>query len=229
MQRLNFRFQKGAALAAEVLSERLNAMVSAINERTPYPGTGLGFQSAGGGFCYTTPARGRASGASLGFTVRHVSDGDFSVSPSQVFGVEVNSGTVPNVDGDLLTADPAPTLAVTGGQTVYLKISLEPVAAGAGPNYFIDPDDYNAVSATLAEDVEIVAADDNSGAQEGAVNATTGALTNAIALIPLASVASSLVDGETVYTVTQLMNGPAAVHYCGGKITVRPPIIVGQL
>lgn len=217
------RFKAGEPLLDQVTADRLNTMVDAINARTPQPGVGTRLVAAGGGFSYSTSASGRGGGRSLGFDVSHTGDGEFSVLPSLVFGVEANTGTVPNIGGTLITNSPAPTVTATGGDLIYLKISLEPVAEGTSPGYFISPDSFSTPAgyATLADTVEIVS---SGTAVAGTVNASDATTTTMVALLPLASVASS---GDS-FTVTQLMNGPVAVHYCSGQLDLRPPIYIQE-
>lgn len=147
----------------------------------------------------------------LGFTVTSTGTA-VAVTPSVITGLNTSFIT-PTMGGSELYADPAPSATPAADQWVFVRIEIEPVAEGSGP-YTMSETSFTFESAT------IVLADDDSGAQQPAVDVDDGTLTNGIYLFPLAKLdADSKVLWQSLY-------GPFAAAWCPAGLKISAPVIL---
>jgi hypothetical protein len=112
---------------------------------------------------------------------------------------------IPEMDGSLLTATPAPTLTATGAGSVYAKVTWEPAAADDGFGGFI-------ASGGSVDEVEIIfstSAPSNTAAEVD--NVTGSPTTNGVYHWRMAVIGVN----ESVYSVTLGKTGNRDVILCG--------------
>lgn len=203
------RFESGRPLASQVTAARLNAMVDAINARTPQPGAGTFMSQDATGFSYSAKRQaGTGGGVTPGFKLRggvEAGVGGFYIEPSVVSGF--TSPVVPVYSGTSLTEDPLITGGMAGvPRTVYLKITTTTESAavpGVSDAYYIS-------GATLNGDITITFTDES---QRASINTSTGAITqHCVCSVPIGT-ATRNGTGEK-YTVDQTLYGPLACVMC---------------
>lgn len=215
------QFEEGHPFFEQVTAARLNAMIAAIEARTPRPGVNTLLFADAAGFSYSGN-QGGTSGGTLGFTLSAAAGG-VTVSPSVVTGFD--TVYMPETDeGDRLDDTVAPIITFSGEETIYLKFEMEPLGVlipGITPDtYLLDEADNDLVDSKI-----LVVAEKEEDEQLAAINSTTGVSTaTGVYYIPLGKATNT---GGNVTGVINYMHGPIACRLCyTGIVSISPPVIV---
>ncbi len=218
------RFKKGGFIEDQVTADRLNALIDAIEARTPQTGVGTVLEWNSGGFSYSAGKGGRGFSQRLGFQVYAAADdtdNGVRVAPSVVSGVSTVAA-IPEIDGDPITDDPAPILDLTEDTLFWiaLKMTVIPETEEVESGVYQIKADAGLLSGDISVESYASVAAMDADTQDPTINSSTGAVTaNGIYVLPLAIRGA---DGS----VTQAgFYGPIGVRMCAsGKLQVSSPV-----
>lgn len=215
-------FEPGGDLLEEVTAGKLNRIVSAVRERTPHRGVGTMLRQDSGGFSYNAgPGGGKNAPFTPGFYCSVVDDNGVQkvgITPSVVF---LNSAYVPeNESGKALDDDDPPLFSISGTQTLYIRVEIQPhttIIPGSSPDAYAIS---NGAFTVAGGNVTITTTEENQWAE---ISATTGEVgQNHIVTWPLTK-ATNTGGTITFDTPHQYMYGPISGQWADGRLAPVAP------
>jgi hypothetical protein len=114
------RYLAGKDLRSQLTASRLNEILAAIDERTPRTGQGTVLKSDASGFSYSGKPGVTSSAVVLPWKLSRGPDATAKV----VIGFAYYGGQpyTPKIEGEAITADPAPMLPIEGSAVIWLRL-----------------------------------------------------------------------------------------------------------
>lgn len=214
------RFKPDRPFMEEVTAGKLNALIDAIEARTPQRGVGTLLRQDASGFSYSAGPGGTGGGGFVpGFRCTVVDDGGTQKVAIRPSVVGLDEARVPEDSGGTrIDAASPPYFTITGTQTLYLQIEIEPAVEaipGTSPTvYRISDSSY-----TVVNDRVLVTTTQTD--QWATINTATGAVTaNHIVSWPLCQATNS---GGAVTINHQYLLGPISGAWCHGRMVPIAP------